>query len=1067
MSLLKLKKSSVLLFCFLLMVGMAQAQNASRILEGIVLDQQDSSPLPGVNLLVKGTVYGTVTDEEGRFSLQIPKGEVELIISYIGYSSLQLKVPAEQKRLELMLTPEDLSLQEVIVVSTGFSELPLSRTTGSFSGINQELVERRVSTNLIERLEDVTPGLIFNRDLSGTAPGESISIRGTATLLSNSQPLIVVDNLAYDGPLSGINPNDVESITVLKDAAAASIWGARAGNGVIVITTKRGSYEQPMQVSLTGNLSFQPKPDPLYYPTMAISSLVDKQMELYEEGYFNSLIGNRRNPVVAPLAELLYAFDQGDISQQELDAGISRYRRTDLRLDREKYLQRTAIQQQYALQLSGGAKRNTYQLSLGWDKNLNTGIASDLSRITFSLNQEWKFLKEKLQVQTGIYGIKADTYEGTPNVAGLFPYEGLADESGNPLEVYRDFSVRFKNSVADLVALPWSYVPLNEIGLSHTRSTRNELRLNLGLNYDFAESLSWTANYQYWNSQGAVRSLDPLSSYNARNLINSLTQVGEDGDLSFPVPMGSILDQRNSNGFSHSFRTRLNFNRTWADHRVDAFIGGELKDFQTENYGITSYGYDEDNGTSLPVDYLTRFVNLGTQRLQNIPFTEEFGGGINRFVSAFGNLGYSYKDRYLFNGSLRRDASNLFGVNTNQKSVPLWSAGLGWIASEEAFLKSDLISFLKLRLSYGYNGNTNSNVTAVTTATSYAGAQNLLTRLPYLSLRTPPNPELKWERIKILNTGLDFELWEGRIGGSIDYYQKQGLDLLAPIPLFISSGFSDATLNYASTRTKGWDLVINSRNLKGEFLWNTNFFLSLLQEKVTEVQNDPSATQLINYSPALPTPSVGKPLYSIYSFPFAGLDPADGAPLGLVDGEPSRDYGSIYSEATQETIQYHGSGRPTRFGAIRNTFSYKGWNLSANISYRLGYYFRRPSVNYDDLNRGELTHSDYENRWIKPGDEQSTNIPSDPGMVDAYRSQFYLSSAATVSKGDHIRFQDLRVSKSWDKAFGKGNRTGHLETYVYMNNLGILWKANKEVKDPDFLVQPSLFSFSMGFRARF
>ena len=124
-------------------------------------------------------------------------------------------------------------------------------------------------------------------------------------------------------------------------------------------------------------------------------------------------------------------------------------------------------------------------------------------------------------------------------------------------------------------------------------------------------------------------------------------------------------------------------------------------------------------------------------------------------------------------------------------------------------------------------------------------------------------------------------------------------------------------------------------------------------------------------------------------------------------------------------------------------------------------------MNYDDLNRGELTHSDYENRWIEPGDEQSTNIPSDPGMVDAYRSQFYLSSAATVSKGDHIRFQDLRVSKSWEKAFGKGNRAGHLETYVYLNNLGILWKASKEVRDPDFLVQPSLFSFSMGFRARF
>jgi TonB-linked SusC/RagA family outer membrane protein len=1062
----KIKSYLLLLICMACM-PLAMAKNGSRILEGRVLDQMDSSPLPGVNIFVEGTVYGTVTDVSGEFSFEVPQGDLRLKVSYIGYSALSMEVGADQNQLELSLSAEDISLQEVTVVSTGFNEFPLSRTTGSFVGIDQELVERRVSTDLVDRLEDVTPGLIFNRDLSDMNAGKSISIRGTATLISNSEPLIVVDNLAYDGPLSGINPNDVETITVLKDAAAASIWGARAGNGVIVITTKKGSYGQPLQVSLTGNLSFNPTPDPHYYPTMAISSLVDKQMALHEDGYFNSLIGDRRNSVVAPLAELLYSFDQGDISQQELDGGINQYRTADLRVDTEKYLQRTSINQQYALQISGGAKRNTYQLSLGWDKNLNTGIASDLSRITFSANQEWSFVKNRLKVQTGIYGIKAGTQEGTPNVAGLFPYEALADDQGNPLEVYRDFSVRFKNSVSDVVALPWSYYPLNEIGLSTMNSNRNELRLNAGLNFKITEELDWSANYQYWNSQSETQALDPLESYNTRNLINSLTQVGESGEVSFPVPLNGILDQRNSSPFSHNFRTRLNFSKNWSVHRVDAFVGGELKDYQGENYGITSYGYDRGNGTSLPVDYLTRYVNLGTQRLQNIPFTEEFGGSTNRFVSAFGNVGYSYKDKYLFNGSLRRDASNLFGVNTNQKSVPLWSTGLGWIVSEEEFLKVNAISFLKLRWSYGYNGNTNSNVTAVTTATSYSGASNLLTQLPYMSLRTPPNPALKWERIKIVNTGIDFEFWRGRLGGSVEYYQKRGQDLLAPTPLFLSSGFTDATLNYASTRTKGWDFVINSRNLKGAFQWTTNFFLSLLQEEVTDVENNPTATQLINYSPSLPTPAIGKPIYSIFSFYYAGLNPSDGAPMGIVDGEPSTDYGRIFSEATQENIMYHGSGRPTRFGALRNTFSYKGWILSANISYRLGYYFKRPSVNYDELNRGNITHADYENRWRAPGDELGTTVPSDPEKVDAYRTQFYLRSAATISKGDHVRFQDVRFSKTWDKEIGKQKSISHLETYVYLNNLGILWKSSKEVKDPDFLVQPNLFSISLGLRARF
>ncbi|SHO65368.1 SusC/RagA family TonB-linked outer membrane protein [Algoriphagus zhangzhouensis] len=1043
------------------------AQTNPRILKGQVTAASDGSSLPGVTVILKGSSKGTVTNEEGQYLLSIPSGERVLTFSFIGYATQEVLVSAHQTQLDVGLIESDLALEGVTVFSTGFQELPLERTTGSFVGIDQELLDRRVSTNLIDRLEDITPGLIFNRDNSRLEPGESISIRGTATLISNSQPLIVVDNLAYDGPLSSINPNDVSSMTVLKDAAAASIWGARAGNGVIVITTKKGSFESPSRVNLTMNLTQVEKPDLFYYPLMSINSLLDKQLELYKNGYYASQIGNRRNPVVNPLAESMYAFEQGEISQAELDSRLQVLRNSDIRRDQEKYFKRSASQQQYALNVSGGSKKHSYLFSAGWDRNLGQDVEADNSRLTLSTRQSWKTFKDKLTLTIGAYWVQAKSYNGMPGT-NFFPYDRLADESGNPLPVYQDYSVRFKEANQNLLALDWNYVPLGELGLNKTLSNSNDLRLFAGLDYQIGGGFSLSANYQYWNNRQEGSTHHPLESYVARNLINNYTEIDEIGGLIHHVPMGGILYSNYGSAFSHNVRGQLNYTKTWNGfHSIQAFVGGEVKDYQSQGYQSSSYGYSEENGTSMPVDYLTRWREYATGRSRTIPFGEEFEGRINRFVSVFGNLGYAYKDRYLLNASLRRDASNLFGVATNQKSVPLWSAGLGWIASEEEFLKDRIFDFLKLRFSYGYNGNTNSNVTAVTTANTFGGALNFNTGLPFLGIRTPPNPELRWERIKIVNSGVDFGIKGGRLSGSLDYYQKEGLDLLGNIPLYPSSGFSEATLNYASTQTKGWDLVINSINTTGELKWESSFFLSLVKEEVTGVENNPTGTQLLSYSPSLPTPVIGKPLFSIFSFPFAGLDPDTGDPMGYVDGEASTDYLTIYSEATPENIRFHGSGRPTRFGAFRNTFSYRGWSLSANISYRLGYYFKRPSVSYDNVNLGEISHGDYERRWQEPGDEQTTNVPSDPGARNAYRNGFYLNSSALVEKGDHIRMQDVRLAYTWPKKEGGKPLFNSLETFVYINNLGVLWKATDAVQDPDYILSPSLTTFSFGLRAGF
>lgn len=1042
---------------------MAQSQ---KILSGKVSGASDGLPLPGVNIVVKGSNSGVVSDAEGEFQLNLKTEELVLIVSFIGYESKEVPISPNQTSVEIQLLESELGLEEVTIVSTGFQELSAERSTGSFVKLDQELVDRRVSTNLIDRIEDVTPGLIFNRDRARITPGESISIRGTATLRSNSEPLIVVDNLAYDGPLSSINPNDVESMTVLKDAAAASIWGARAGNGVIVITTKKGKFSEPMRVSLTANITRLSEPDPFYEPKMSIAGHVDQQLELFERGFYNSQFNNSRNPVLPPVAELLFAHRNGLITDEERDSGLNVYRNSDIRRELQRHIYRPAIQQQYALGISGGGEKQRYQFSLGWDKNLGSTVANDNSRLTLSTQQNWKVLKEKGNASIGVYWVNTRSHNGLPDILNFNAYDRLTDENGVPIATPRTYSDRFKRSVSEMGLLNWDFIPLEEINRSITTAEGNDLRINGSADYELVKGWKVSGYYQFWMNSTLTENYDPVESYRARELINDYTEVGEDGALIRHIPLGDILDQDFRSAFSHNVRLQTSYDKQWAEfHQLNLLAGFESRDLQREGYRNSSYGYDRSIGTSQAVDYLTRRRRMGSRLLANIPFTEDFSGGVDRFLSGFANLGYSYKDRYLVNASARRDASNLFGVSTNQRGVPLWSAGLGWIISEEEFLANRNIDFLKLRLSYGFNGNTNPNATAFTTAQYLSGAQNFLSGYPFLGIVSPPNPQLRWERIKISNLGLDFGFFKGKLRGSAEYYIKQGLDLLANQPIFPSSGFTSAVVNYASTRTNGIDLSLTSRLQLGKVTWDGAFFYSMVQEKVIDLESETTPDQLINYSAQNPTTLVGRPIFGIYSYAFGGLDPNTGDPLGFLDGEPSANYQGIFQEATPENIVFHGRGRPTDFGAFRNTFSYRGFSLSLNLTYRLGYYIRRPSVNYDEFNRGAWVHADYEQRWKQPGDENITDIPSDPGRVNSLRHRFSTSNSSRVEPGDHIRFQDVRLAYQW-----KGKEKGsirNLETYLYLNNLGILWKASDRVVDPDFQVAPPLTSASLGFRLSF
>lgn len=1058
-------KKYLLISCVFFLLGSLKAQEIS--VGGKVLDRADLTPLPGVNVVLKGSSLGTVTDENGAFLLFIPETNSGILVfSFIGYTAQELEISSNLREdLRVLLQADELGLEEVTVLSTGFQELPAERVTGSFAQLDQELVDRRISTNIIDRLEDLTPGLIFNRDRPDLEYGEDISIRGTGTIRSDSQPLIVIDNLPYDGPLSNINPNDVESITVLRDAAAASIWGARAGNGVIVIRTKNGSFDQPVRVSITSNLTVGEAPDPFYLPKMAIPDLVNKEVALFESGALDGTIDSFFKSPVSPVVETLYAFSQGQISESERDARLAGFRAADFRDDLERYINRPSVFQQYALNLNGGGQKHSYLFSLGWDQNRQNQVSRNDSRITLNSVQRFRFAKEKLNISLGTYLTLNRSENGLPDLGNNYAYERLADREGNPALVYRGYHQRFKESTRGTGLLNWDYYPLEEIGLSPRLSNSEDLRLTANIDYQVFSGLNLKVNYQYWTNSQRNEQLQPESAYFTRDLINNFTEIGADGSLIRNVPQGGIFDFSSRKSFSHSLRAQGDYEKRWDDHQLNILLGSEIRDIQSDGMGGRAYGYNELNATSQPVDYLSFFTQYAIGFPGNIPFVEDFSGTVNRFVSGFGNAGYSYKDRYLFTGSARVDASNIFGVNTNQRAVPLWSAGLGWILSEERFLSWDWVDFLKLRLSYGFNGNTNPNATAFTTASYFGAGANPLINAPFLGILSPPNPELRWERIKITNFGLDYELGKGRLSGYLEYYRKSGLDLLGEQPLFASSGVGTATINYASTQTRGIDWVLNTEILRGPVRWTNNFFLSWVQEEVTDFENDPTVAQILNSQAGSPVPVIGRPLFYTYSLPWGGLDPDTGDPRGILDGEPSTDYNSLLNESTIEDLIYHGSSRPTVFGSFRNTLSWKGFMLSANITYRMGYFFRRQTINYDNLNRGEFEHGDYSRRWQEPGDELVTDIPSDPGGINASRNQFLFRSESLVEKGDHIRLQDVRLSYRFGKLFPAW--LSDTEVYFYANNLGLIWKASQEELDPDFRFSQNLRTLSMGLKMNF
>lgn len=1037
-------------------------------IKGRVVDE-NGNPLAGATIQVKGTNFTVTSDNAGSFELPGEFSDSDLMISYLGYTRMEVSARSAER---IVLVTNSNRIEEVSVVASGYQSIPKERATGSFSKVDNATFNRQVSTDVISRLKGIAPSILFD-ERSGSP---KLTIRGQATIFGNDQPLIVVDNFPYEGDINNINPNDIEDIDILKDAAAASIWGVRAGNGVIVIKTKKGRADQPMNIGFSTNLTIGQKPDLNYIPQIKPTDFIDIEKMLFEKGFYNTIISNTAdNRPYSPVVSILNDQKNGILTESQATTQIDALRTNDLRRDMTKYLYQNIVNQQYALNLNGGTDKYTYYFSAGFDKNLASEKGNGFNRVSLSSNQVFRPI-EKLELSAGLsYNQNNQDISNVVSMLStmgqeqMYPYASLFNGDGSPAIVTKDYSNVLKNSAFNSGLLDWNFRPLEELQYQDNRVKQSEFRLNTALKYTFLPQLSAEVRFQWENQLGKRRNLNNQESYVTRDQINRYTTVNN-GVITRNIPLGGILDNTNSELTSLNGRFQLNYDQKWGKHQLNAIGGFEVREVKSNSISGRLYGFDPNVGSSVAVNYLTDYPIYGKGATQKIPNLNDYNQTLDRLRSYYFNGAYNYDLRYILSLSARIDQSNLFGVNTNQKSVPLWSTGLKWNIHKEAFYHIDWLSELSIRSTFGYSGNTDKSVTAYTTAKL---STNSINKLPSAYLLNPPNRDLRWEKNRMLNIGLDFSTKDRRFAGSIEYYNRKGTDLIGNGEIDPTSGFASYRGNVADMKGRGFDIELNSKNVKiNSFEWNTTAFFSFATNEILKYQRQTSLRNFVQDAltsayrqSATYTPVVGRPLFSIYSYPWAGLDPINGQPQGYLNGMPSTSYAEMVQNLTndpEKNLIYHGTALPKYFGALRNSINYKGIALSFNITYRFDYYFRRNSIMYSGLYSSYDGHGDYYNRWQKPGDEKYTSVPALLYPANNLADNYYKNSAALIDKGDNIRLQDIRMGYTFKPEILRNLHISTLNLFAYMNNVALIWRANKDHVDPDFPFTKPIRTIALG-----
>jgi len=1057
-------------------------------LRGQVIDEKGTA-MPFVNIWVKGTRRGTQTGERGEFTLAGVSPADSLVFSFVGYRTETIAAGGLPTITVQLYATNKATLDEVTVVSNGLQQLPKERATGAFSTISGKTLEKLPSPNVIQRLEGQIPGVKINiisgdRSFlytSGNQLGISsgthtnarndygITIRGTGTLMAETYPLVVVDGAITDLDISTINPDDIENITFLKDAAAASIWGIRAANGVMVITTKKGRSNQAPVISVSANSSIAERPNLGYLRRMNSAQQIGYETELVKRGFLNatnidpaSYYAGYYPNAGAVLALRLQA---GAITQSAYQASIDSLSAIDNSSQIQRYLLRPASNQEYDLSVSGGNNTSNYYYSASYSKEDANARRTQGQRLTLTMNNSWKLfrvatLSTSLRgsffsyVNNG-FGVNNLFPANTPNV--LMPYMQLAGANGKGVS-YDRLNPGFVSTLP-AAFVNWQYNYLDELANNDDVQKDNNYTAMVNLNIPIYKGLSGSVQYTNERTYSTHRAFYDPQTFYFRNTVNTYTDPTTTSTQNgLGITSGGILSQTTTTVNNYALRGQLAYDRTFdLIHQINAIAGSEIRQTQVGQGTSTFYGYNTSTGFSVPVSYLSYAYPTVYGYSGSLGGSPDQADQRRRFLSYFGNFAYTLMGKYTLSGSARYDDYNNFGLDRKYRATPLWSGGLKWVLSKETFLKKAVwIDNLDLRATYGVNGNialTTYPFTAIA-LTDY----NPPTNLPAASITSLANPELRWEKTYVTNIATDFSLFSSRLSGSVDVYRKKGKDLLYNFPINtayagqIGNGY--LTRNAATMTGKGVDVSLNVLVFGNKnWSWNMGVSFSYNVNKITENRFDTSTITPFysSYLPGSISYIKGYAMDKLLVFRNAGLNASGLTRIYNRNGDTV----SATTSSWFADLKNAGHTIAPYFGSWNTTLRYRQLSLYALLTYQFGGVFLKPSVNNYITNYYQPNYSvsgDIAKRWQQAGDENSTKVPGLNGTAaqvnySLYRYQY---SDINVLSSDYIRLREIALNYDFPQALiskwpVKGANVGFA-----VRNLGLLWKANKQGFDPDF-----------------
>ena len=1080
-------------------------------IKGKVADE-NGDPLPGVTVLIKGTHTGVATDVNGNFTLTLTeKKERILVFSFIGMQTKEVKCTGNEV-LQVTMLADATQLDEV-VVQMGYNSLPRKDMVGSYNTLKADDIMMQAYSSIDQMLQGRVPGMMVINTSSRVGRNPKITIRGTSTILGNTDPLWVVDGIIQPDPLpfnssnaltsdladlvgnqiSWLNPADIETITVLKDASATAIYGSKASNGVIVITTKKGNAERT-SIRYSANFSFRARPNYDMFDYMNSKERIQFSKEAYDAG---ARYANDPLPQIYTYEGLMRMFNERSITEEYFEERMA-YLET-VNTDWFDLLTRNSFSNNHNLSISGGSQKVTYNASFGYTSDHGVEIGNDMTRFSARLNVNVRLLKT-LQVDFNINGSFGNNKGYGPGVNPI----GYATTTSRALPAYENgkqaFYKRYQNYSWVDGQQELGFNIMNEIDNSYSKNKNSRFDVSVNANWDITPWLKYqfvgsiADNHANGESFAGEKTNYITAKY--RGYEYGTEKNGSEKYKAAILPFGGEFLSNHNRTISYNMQHKLLFSKTFNEiHRVNAMAGLEIRSDENKSETNTVWGYVPERGEKIirPNSY-SYWTPIGMSKPTDskiLDYLYEGGWQTNNMtsnaMSYFATLAYSLMERYVLNANIRADASNRFGQDVNKQFDPMYSFGISWRIGEEEFIKdkTSWLNQMNIRATYGIQGNVVTSVSPDLIA-KQDGVLNIYNEY-ILGISSLPNPLLKWENTKTWNLGIDLQLFKG-ITMNLEYYGRRSNAIISQdIPN--EYGQKSMQLNGGRIDNHGIEYSINLTPFsRKDFAWTVGINASKNWNKsktddVTIKVDQISKNDFLSGGNGNRLLKKGYPLTAFWSYKFTGLSPET--------GYPTFDIGEF--EEGDNTIDpttflvYSGQRQPYFTGGLNTRIRYKDFTLGADFVLLLGGKQRLTSPYSSFTNQGSKIPDPYDNlpkdlnkRWKKSGDEKHTNIPALftsedvnelnillPDGEKASMYEMWASSDALVVSSSFLRCTQLslnwNLNRAWCAKFGATS----LSVNASVNNLFVIASKKFNGFDPelDRSIQPKIFSFglSVGF----